>query len=284
MQTVVILGARGMAGHVMAEVLDNTGAFKLHGVAREPGKYVSKVLDVQQFDQLQTYLEHIKPDVVINCVGVLVASASTDIAKAVLINSYLPHFLADLGNLTGFKLVHISTDCVFSGKTGAYQEDAFRDGDDTYARTKALGEVQDQRHLTLRTSIIGPELKLDGTGLLDWFFKQNDQVVGYTKAFWSGVTTLELAKATRSLLKQNVSGLVHLCPGTKISKYELLKLFNRTWRRGKQIIPFEEYCVDKSLVCTRTDYEYNCPDYSYMLDDLRGWTDSHSDYYKHYQI
>lgn len=283
MQKVVVLGALGMAGHVMAEFLENTGDFELYGVARKSGNYVSKVLDVRRFEQLRMWLEEIRPDVVINCVGVLVSSASADVGKAVLLNSYLPHFLAYQGNRTGFKLVHISTDCVFSGRTGAYQEDTFRDGDDCYARTKALGEVQDQQHLTIRTSIIGPELKSDGTGLLDWFLKQNTEVRGYTGAFWSGVTTLELAKATWSLLVQNVSGLVHVCPDSKISKYELLKLFNQFWRRDIQIVPFDGYSVDKSLVCTRRDFEYTCPDYIYMLEELRAWTDSHPDYYSHYK-
>lgn len=284
MQKVVILGVLGMAGHIMCEFLDNTGDFELHGIARMSGNYVNKLLDVQDFGQLQTYLEDIKPDIVINCVGVLVSPASADVARAILLNSYLPHFLADLGDRIGFKLVHISTDCVFSGRKGAYQENAFRDGDDSYARTKALGEVQDQEHLTIRTSIIGPELKLNGTGLLDWFFKQTTAVGGYTKAFWSGVTTLELAKATYSLLQQNVSGLVHLCPDEKISKCDLLKHINQIWQRGILINPVEDYFVDKSLVCTRKDFEYTCPDYVYMLGELKSWTDSHPDYYGHYQI
>ena len=221
MKTVVVLGALGMAGHIMTEYLNNTGAYKVLGVARQPGPNVSEVLDVLNFEKLAIFLEESKADVVINCIGVLVSASNNDISRAILINSYLPHLLGSMTERLKFKLVHISTDCVFSGKEGGYSEDSFRDGDDNYARTKALGEITSNNNLTIRTSIIGPELKSTGTGLMDWFFKQDGEISGYSKAYWSGVTTLELAKATHNLIQQNLKGLIQLCPSSKVSKFEL---------------------------------------------------------------
>ena len=277
-----MLGCAGMAGHVMAEYLRSTNEFDVIGVAREPCAGATELLDVLDFPALEKWLVKIKPDIVINCIGVLVSKSANDIGTAIQINSYLPHFLARLGKKTNFKLIHISTDCVFSGKQGGYSESAFRDGDDNYARTKALGEVINDRDLTIRTSIIGPELKKNRTGLLDWFLKQHLEIKGYSKAYWSGVTTLELAKATHELIKQNIAGLFQLCHEAKISKYNLLMLFSKVWDKKIKIVPSESYETDKSLVCTRKDFNYAVPGYEQMLVELRDWMDKHEDYYSHY--
>ncbi len=281
---VVILGSQGMAGHIMAEVLDGTGEYDVYGVARQAGKYVDAILDVTDFTALKTYLGKRKPDYVINCVGALVSQSKNDLPMAILLNSYLPNFLSKLGNELDYKLIHISTDCVFSGKDGQYTETSFRDGDDNYARTKALGEVVNDKDLTIRTSIIGPELKTDGTGLLDWFFKQHGTINGYTHAYWSGVTTLELAKATVEFIEQDITGLYQLCPEEKISKYELLKLFAKVWNKEIEVLPFEDYHVDKSLVCTRNDFDYPVPEYEKMLIELKAWMEDHPNEYKHYGL
>jgi len=282
MQKIVVLGALGMAGHIMAEVLDKTGDYEVFGVARQEGKYIDGVLDVTDFKTLENYIQDIKPDYVINCVGALVSQSKEDVPSAILLNSYLPNFLSQLGNKLAYKLIHISTDCVFSGKDGQYTETSYRDGDDNYARTKALGEVVNDKDLTIRTSIIGPELKTNGTGLLDWFFKQDGTINGYTQAYWSGVTTLELAKATVEFLKQDITGLYQLCPKDKISKFNLLKLFAKVWDKELEVTPFDNYTVDKSLVCTRSDFSYPTPELEKMLIETKQWMEMHSDHYKHY--
>jgi len=282
-QKIVLLGSQGMAGHIMAEVLDETGDYDVFGVARQSGKYVDTIVDVTDFGALENYLTKIKPDYVINCVGALVSQSKNDLPAAILLNSYLPQFLSKLGNTLNFKLIHISTDCVFSGKNGGYTETSYRDGDDNYARTKALGEVVNDKDLTIRTSIIGPELKQNGTGLLDWFFKQEGTINGYTQAYWSGITTLELAKATIAFLKQDITGLYQLCPEDKISKYDLLKLFAKVWNKEITIKPFDDYRVDKSLICTRSDFNYRTPEFEKMLSELKEWMDIHPEYYSYYK-
>jgi len=279
MKKILVLGVLGMAGHVMAEYLDSLDDYQVYGIARSDGRYVTKKIDILDFSNVESYLNEIKPDVIINCIGMLVQQSKNDISTAILINSYLPHFLSELGNRLDYKLIHISTDCVFSGKEGQYKEDAFKDGDDNYARTKALGEVINDKDLTIRTSIIGPELKNNGTGLLDWFFKQSGEIKGYTQAYWSGVTTLELAKATHEMIKQNITGLFQLCPENKISKYDLLGLFAKIWNKELTIVPFDNHAVDKSLVCLREDFEYYKLNYDSMLIELKQWIENHPTYY-----
>jgi len=279
---VIVLGALGMAGHIMTEYLKGTGDYDVLGVARQPGRLIDQVLDVTDFEALKQYLEQQKPNYLINCVGALVSYSSQDASSAILLNSYLPHFLSKTGENIGYKLVHISTDCVFSGKKGAYTEDSLKDGDDTYARSKALGEIINDRDLTIRTSIIGPELKANGTGLLDWFLKQQEPVKGYSKAFWSGVTTLELAKAADQMIRQNICGLFHLCPQNKISKYDLLKLLVGVFGKKLIVSPFDGYSADKSLVCTRRDFTYPRLEYQLMLEEMKEWMDDRSSYYLHY--
>jgi dTDP-4-dehydrorhamnose reductase len=285
MKKVIILGALGMAGHIMAEYLDSTKKYAIYSIARsKDSKYITKILDVKDFSLLEQYINEIKPDFIINCIGILVSKSNNELTTAIQMNSYLPHFLSELGNKLDFKLIHISTDCVFSGKDGGYKEDSFRDGNDNYARTKALGEVINEKDLTIRTSIIGPELKTNGTGLLDWFLKQNTDISGYSKAYWSGVTTLELAKQTDELLEQNIKGLYHLCPENKISKYDLLKEFAKVWNKDIEIGENPNYKVDKSLVCTRNDFKYkdSRPTYEKMLLEAKEWMDNNPLNYQHY--
>lgn len=282
-KNIVVLGSQGMAGHIMAEVLDATNEYKIFGVARQAGKYVDKILDITDFKTLEQYLEDVKPTYVVNCIGALVSQSKNDVHSAILLNSYLPNFLSQLGNKLNYKLIHISTDCVFSGKNGGYTEHSYRDGDDNYARTKALGEVVNDKDLTIRTSIIGSEIKSNGTGLLDWFFKQDGTINGYTQAYWSGVTTLELAKATVEFLKQDITGLYQLCPKEKISKYELLKLFAKVWDKDIEVAPFEDYKVDKSLICIRSDFNYPAPEFEKMLIETKEWIQEHTSYYSHYE-
>ena len=281
---VIILGSLGMAGHVMAEVLDTIGKYNIFGIARSAGKYVNHVMDVTNFEELKKYIEKTEPDYIVNCIGALVSQSQNDLPTAILLNSYLPNYLSKLGNQLNYKFIHISTDCVFSGKDGGYTETSFRDGDDNYARTKALGEIINEKDLTIRTSIIGPELKKNGTGLLDWVFKQKGLINGYTKAYWSGVTTLELAKATLELIEQEITGLYQLCPKDKISKFNLLKLFAIVWDRDIKIIPFDNYNVDKSLVCTRNDFNYPAPKFEKMLEEMKNWMKLNASDYTHYKI
>lgn len=272
MRKVLVFGAGGMFGHVAVRYLSETGRYDVIPCARNGGPCGTRGVDVTDRAAVRDVLESVRPEVVLNAAGLLVKACEDRPDLAVLVNAHFPRHLARIGRELGYRLVHVSTDCVFSGKDGGYVETAFRDGDTTYARTKALGEVVDSANLTFRTSIVGPELKADGTGLLAWFLRQKGEVRGFTRAFWSGVTTLELAKAVDAAIQQDLTGLFHLAM-PKISKCELLRLFKDVWRKADaDVVPSGDFRCDKSLVCTRTDFAYRLPDtYREMLRELHDW-------------
>ena len=277
---VLVLGATGMAGHVVYFYLQSTGKYKMtNAVFRSKLTDDSIVLDVTDFRAVENMLRMEKPDVVVNCVGVLVKGSREHPDNAILLNAYFPHFLERVTGDTHIRLIHISTDCVFSGLKGNYTEEDFRDADDIYGRSKALGEVVNDKDLTIRTSIIGPELKRNGEGLFHWFMSQRGQINGFTKAIWGGVTTLELAKAIDYAITRNQTGLSQLSNGTGISKYDLLGLFKGIWNRKEvEILPFDGNGVDKSIV--KSDrFDYEVPGYKEMLLEQLDWMEDHGDLY-----
>ena len=247
MKKVLVIGCKGMAGHMVKALLENKHYYDVWGLARglESEKNLIN-LDVTETKKLENILFKENYDVVINCIGLLNNTAESNPQLAVWYNSYFPHLLAYLGTKFNFKLVHISTDCVFSGKKGNYYEKSVKDGIGFYAQSKALGEVIIPKHLTIRTSIIGPELKKNGIGLFHWFMKQKTQVNGFTKSIWSGVTTLELAKAIKWSIENNIEGLYHVTNNSSINKRDLLKLFKKHIKKDIVIKSFEGKNVNKS--------------------------------------
>ena len=165
--------------------------------------------------------------------------------RAIYLNSYFPHFLKRICKKINSKLIHISTDCVFSGSKGGYSELDYRDGIGLYAETKKLGEVIDESNLTLRSSIIGPELKKSGVGLFQWFISNEGELQGYTQSIWSGVTTLELARAIKWAIDFDIIGLYHITNGLSISKHDLLKLFKVHLNRDITIVAVDGKDQDK---------------------------------------
>src|SRR5574344_773599 len=192
---VLVLGARGMAGHMISLYLHEQG-YDVTAFARSEFIGLKSIKgDVIDIESLKNILLKGNWDYVINCIGLLNQYAESNPSNAIFINSYLPHFVADKLKYSETRLIHMSTDCVFAGNTGPYYEDSFQDGKSLYDKTKALGEINDDRNLTFRNSIVGPDIKESGIGLFNWFMKQNGAVGGYTGAIWTGVTTLTLAKA-----------------------------------------------------------------------------------------
>lgn len=265
---VLVIGATGMLGHMVHKYFESLDAYELfNSVYRTPLNNRSIVCNVKDRNAVTNLLEQTRPNVVINCVGALVQESKENPDSSIYLNALLPHILKDLCNKHNAKLIHVSTDCVFSGNKGAYSEDDFRDADDVYGRSKALGEIFDAPHCTLRTSIIGPELK-DGTGLLQWFMKQQDSVNGYTNAYWGGVTTLELAKAIPKVIENNLVGIHHVTNGDKISKFDLLLLLNQLREKPIGIIPYDGYVADKSLKKSNK-FDYEVKDYKSMIAELK---------------
>jgi len=195
MKKVLILGSGGMLGHMVYTYFKALNKYEIID-ASFPQKAFSEstLLDVTNKTELELYIDRNKPDILINCIGILLKGSEEDPSNAIYLNAYLPHQLSRLLNSYGGKLIHVSTDCVFTGNKGSYVEADFKDARDTYGLSKSLGEVNNDHDLTLRTSIIGPELKEKGEGLFHWFINQTGEINGFTKMIWGGVTTLELAK------------------------------------------------------------------------------------------
>lgn len=286
MKKILVIGIKGMAGHLLYNYFTESKLYKVYGLARNIDSSPTLFnVDVSDTSQLKTLLNENQFDYVVNCIGILNKDAEDNPAKAIWFNSYFPHFLEEITKDSQSKVIHISTDCVFSGKEGNYSEADFKNGIGFYAQSKALGELTNNKDVTIRTSIIGPELNKNGIGLYHWFMSQpeNSCINGYSKAFWSGITTLELAKVVLEIINQNITGLIQVAPLTKIDKFSLLTLFNSIYKDNKITIEAnDDYYIDKSLVSIRTDFNYNVPEYSKMLKEQKDWILAHSALYTHY--
>lgn len=281
----LVLGCNGMAGHLISLYLKEQGHNVL-GFAREKSDLVDSVAgDAMDTAFIKEIVGVNKFDSIINCIGLLNQFAENNKANAVYLNSYLPHYLAQLTEGTNAQIIHMSTDCVFSGKRGQYTENDLRDGNTFYDRTKALGELEDDKNITLRNSIVGPDIKKTGIGLLNWFMQQQGSVTGYIGALWTGQTTLQLAKTMEAAAREKAHGLFNTVPETSISKCELLKLFNKYMRNNEiNIIPVDKCAADKSLKRTRFEFDYAIPDYEKMVAELALWMKEHKALYPHYKL
>lgn len=301
---VLILAANGMAGHVISKILEKNNNLTLLKTIRDQNSFSNQQnivnLDLKDQEQLKQLIKEFNPDYVINCAGILVQDSTDNPLDAIYVNSYLPNLLNQLSEINNFKLIHISTDCVYSGKKGEYTEQDIPDATNVYGRTKALGEINNNKHLTIRTSIIGPELKPNGTGLMHWFFNQSGEINGFTKAIWSGVTTLELAKFIDNFIKYdlanknnvdslNISGIYHLTNNQSINKYDLLNLIKNNFNFNHiNIKPTDSYSANKSFINTRINISqalsYTVPSYQNMITELRDFMQINKNLYKQYKL
>ena len=278
-----------MAGHTISLYLQEQG-HEVYGFDLQESKLI-KSFAGNAFDTetIARVIKEGKYDTVINCIGVLNQFAENNHALAAFLNSYFPHFLAKTTEGTDTQVIHMTTDCVFSGKKGSYTEHDLRDGETFYDRSKALGELDDEKNLSLRNSIVGADINPNGIGLLNWFMNntkdEHPVVNGYTKAMWTGQCTYQLAKTMEAAAKERAHGLVNAVPDTDISKYELLKLFNKCLRGSRvQINPVEGVNADKSLKRTNWDFNYRIPDYEQMVAEMAEWIYKHKVLYPHYNL
>ncbi|MCE7530587.1 SDR family oxidoreductase [Polynucleobacter sp. IMCC 29146] len=261
---VCILGANGMLGNALMYSLTSTQDYQVLGAVRNESakqffppqiaKHIVTGIDAQDIASIRDFLEVKKPDVVINSIGIVKQiDNGADPIRAIEFNAMLPHQLSKICQSIGTRLIHISTDCVFSGKKGAaYLESDSPDPVDLYGRTKLLGELGDAPHeLTLRTSYIGNEFE-STNGLLEWFLAQNGPISGYTKAIYSGLPTVILADLIRDQVLKipQLHGLYHVS-SSPISKYNLLNLVATVFEKNIIINPDDRLTIDRSLDSTR---------------------------------
>lgn len=282
----LILGCNGMVGHMVSLYLKEMG-YEVEGYARKKSNYIHTIVgDARDSKLLEDIIRTGNYTNIVNCIGLLNESAENDRESAVYLNAYLPHFLEKITNGMRTQIIHISTDCVFSGSRGDYTELDFPDGKSFYDRSKALGELTNQKDVTLRMSVIGPDINENGIGLINWFLKQKGSVNGYSNVFWTGLTTLQLAKTIENVANQGVNGLYNMVPEKKISKYNLLVLFNKYLRSDSiEIVKEENYKIDKSL--KRTNFErftYKMPEYEQQIKELGEWMREHNWLYPQYKL
>lgn len=256
---VLVLGVTGMLGHTLMSEFDATRSLEVYGSARDPGllpEYLSAdqldrvLLGVNALDleSLRRALKEVQPGIVVNCIGVIKQDPAVDDAvNTINVNSLFPHLLARECARQNARLIHISTDCVFSGRRGNYVESDIPDPSDLYGRSKLLGEVTVPPHLTLRTSIIGHEL---GTtrSLVSWFLSQVGVVKGYARAIYSGLTTTEFARLLARVVfpRTDMVGLFHVA-STPISKFDLLRMIADAYGWTGELVRDEAIVVDRSL-------------------------------------
>jgi len=275
---VMLLGSAGMAGHVLkCELQKISDIIELVDVARSSELIRPKIeMDVTDFMGLKEIINEGDFDFIINCVGILNAFAEDNPDQAILVNAYFPHFLESITKKSSSRIIHLSTDCVFSGSKGDYIETDFKDGLGFYARSKGLGELHNDKDLTIRTSIIGPDLNQDGIGLFNWVINQEGVINGFSKAYWSGVTTIKLARSIIEFIlqKDSPAGVVHLTNDEKISKFELLIMIQQVYKLSDiKIVESKEYKTDKSIVNTRDDLTKKIPTYYQMIMEMKKWMD-----------
>lgn len=256
---ILVLGATGMLGNAIFRFLSKDKQHQVYGTARNYSNLLAhfsdnnkqKIItnvDILDHDSLTDTVAQVYPDVVINCIGVIKQlSISSNPLHTIPINTLLPHRLAKLCQISHARLVHISTDCVFSGKKGGYTEDDFPDAYDLYGRSKLLGEVDYPNAITLRTSIIGHEI-IGNKSLVNWFLNQTQPVNGFRRAVFSGLPTVELAHIINKYILPNdeLHGLYHVA-SEPISKYTLLCLISEVYQKSIEIIPNDEIVIDRSL-------------------------------------
>ncbi len=279
---ILILGASGMLGSAAYRGLSAEQDVLAFGTIRSeaarkyfPDKLQPNLIsgvDVLDYDALITLFEVVRPDVVVNCVGIVKQlAAAKDPLVALPLNAMLPHRLARMTALAGARLVHVSTDCVFRGTVGNYTEAMMPDTDDLYGRSKLLGEVDYPNAVTLRTSIIGREFG-SKNGLVEWFLASHGRVTGYTQAIFSGLPTNELVRviARHVLPRPDLVGVWHVS-ADPICKHDLLVLLRQAYRHDIEIVPFDEPRLDRSLDSSRFRKAtgYVPPDWATLIDSMR---------------
>jgi dTDP-4-dehydrorhamnose reductase len=282
-QSVLILGATGMAGHVLATHLKEKG-YSVSTTSRDMFDEHHMYFDVLNYDSHTLFFSKQKPSVIVNCIGILVAECQKYPQNAKSVNSYFPYFLEKFYADSDTKIIHISTDCVFDGARGSYLDTDTPNETHIYGRSKALGEINNTKDVTLRTSIIGPE-RTDrvgaNTGLLHWFLSQKPctQIHGFSKCLWSGISTLELCDAVLwAMHSKEAVGIKQISRRIPISKFELLSLANDVFKKELIITEDASKVIDKSLIPSQISFEISTT-YAQMLRDLHTYISKNKDKY-----
>ena len=278
----MVLGASGMLGHTLFYDLLVNRQFNVKGTVRSmdefhgffPGKLLEKIIenvDATKIETVRAAIHDFRPDIVINCIGIIKQSPiANDPLTVITLNALFPHQLAAICREAGCRLIHVSTDCVFDGEKGSYTEEDKLSAEDLYGISKYMGEVNYNHTITIRTSIIGHELN-SNLSLLEWFLSQKGSVKGYTKAIYTGFPTNEISRIIAEFIlpDETLSGLYQVS-SDPISKYDLLKLVSIIYKKDIEIIPFDGFSDNKSLVSEkfRKETGYHPPAWEELVERM----------------
>ncbi len=281
-QKLLILGVSGMIGHTIFKHFSEKNIFNTFGTVRSKNnlnKYfnldelnnITDGIDIENFDTILNLCATIKPNIIINCIGITKhLPESSSHLKSITINALLPHKLANLCLLLNARLIHISTDCVFDGQKGNYLETDNSDAQDLYGKSKYLGEVHCHHVMTIRTSTIGHELS-SYFGLVDWFLNQHNTANGYTNALYNGVSTYELAKIIEEYIIPNTNlwGLYHVS-ANPISKYDLLDMVAKVYNKSITLKKFDDFVINRTLNSQKFQnvVNYKAKSWEEMINDM----------------
>lgn len=283
-KTVLVLGATGMLGNALFRFLSMDDELRVFGSVRSdrlarllPAALQDSLVggvDVEDIAGLRRLFERVKPDVVVNCIGLIKQlENANDPLIAVPINTMLPHQLARICAATSARLIHLSTDCVFDGRRGGYIESDFSDANDLYGRSKFLGEVDYPHAVTLRTSIIGHELD-SSVGLIEWFLKSEGTIGGFTRAIFSGLPTVEISEIIRDRVipRTELRGVYHVA-ASPINKHDLLQLVAKVYGKKVEILPKSDLVIDRSLNADRFHAAtgYRAPDWPTLIKKMHAF-------------
>lgn len=281
-ERILILGVTGMLGHTLFKEMHKNQNFEVFGTTRRKSgleKYFLEAeferirdnVDADNFETVIRAIAAVQPTMIINCIGIIKQlPISEDPLTAITVNAQLPHRISLVARSANARLIHISTDCVFNGKKGNYTEKDPSNAEDLYGRTKFLGEVAYPHCITLRTSIIGHELKTNFS-LIDWFMSQADEIKGFTKAIYTGFSTLEIVNIISNYVipDKTLNGLYQVS-SDPISKYDLLNIIKDVYKKDIQINKYDDFVLDRSLDSTKFKNitGYKSPDWRTMLIDM----------------
>ena len=292
---ILILGSTGMLGHKLVQVLSKehkvTGTVRRNAFVLSNYPVFSKMeilgnISAENLETIRTAIDKTDPDVIINCIGIVKQlPAAQDPLQSIAINALFPHQLAQICRQKNIRLIHMSTDCVFSGRKGYYTEEDSSDAEDLYGKTKYLGEVDYPGCLTIRTSIIGRELDTSH-GLIEWFLGNEGKTVkGYKKAIFSGLTTLALSEIIAEIISRypRISG-VYQVASEPISKYDLLNLVKKIYSITITVNPDETVINDRSLNPEKFKKETNIkiPSWEYMIEQMHQDPTPYAEIRKHH--
>ena len=278
---IIVLGATGMLGHKLWQHLStrfpntfattrkNLDSYRSEGLVNR--SRIIDSIDAEDFAVLRGVMRSVKPDFILNCIGITKRRAEADSpSRTIVLNSLFPHRLVEWGKNNSARVINFSTDCVFNGLQGYYDENSTPNATDLYGKTKALGEIQGENALTLRSSFIGTELE-NGSELLEWFLSQKGTVKGFAKAIYSGLTVIELCRVVERILVHHptTNGLYNIS-SDPITKFDLLMLIRKKLLLDVEVIPYENEFCDRSLNSTkfRNEFKYSPPTWEAMIEEL----------------